>query len=159
MDATAKKMLLRKIPYGLYICTSRHEDEVSAMLCNWVCQASFDPPMVTLAVQNDAHSREVILASETFCLNLLPKGSRETASHFAQHHEQAGNKLEGWDYDRSEGLGLPVIPEAVGYIEMKVVGTLKGGDHDILLGEVVGAEVLNDGDLFTQADAGFNYAG
>lgn len=159
MDAEAKKSLLHKIPYGLYICTSKHEDETSSMLCNWVAQASFDPPMVSLAVQNDAHSHEIIRNSEVFCLNLLPKGARDTAAHFAQHYDQVGDKLEGREYELSDELGLPVIPEAVGYLELKVAGTLEGGDHDIVLGEIVGAKVLNDGDLFTQEDAGFDYAG
>lgn len=159
MDAQAKKSLLQKVPYGLYICTSKDGDETSSMLCNWVAQASFDPPLVTLAVQNDAHSHKVIWSSQAFCLNFLPQGARETAAHFAQHYDQVGNKLEGREYQLSDELGLPVIPDAVGYLELKVVGTLEGGDHDIVLGEVVGAKVLNDGDLYTQEDAGFDYAG
>jgi flavin reductase (DIM6/NTAB) family NADH-FMN oxidoreductase RutF len=159
MDAQAKKTLLQKIPYGLYVCTSKDGTETSAMLCNWVAQASFSPPMVTLAAQNDAHSHKVILGSGVFCLNLLPKGARDTAVHFAQHYDEVGDKLEDRDYDLSDELGLPVVPEAVGYIELKVVGTLEAGDHNVLLGEVVGATVLNDGPLYTQRDAGFDYAG
>jgi flavin reductase (DIM6/NTAB) family NADH-FMN oxidoreductase RutF len=159
MDAQAKKSLLQKVPYGLYICTSKDGDDTSSMLCNWVAQASFEPPMVTLSAQNDSHSYAVISKTKAFCLNLLPQGARDTASHFAQHHDQVGDKFEDREYDLSEELGLPVIPEAVGYLEMRVVGTLEGGDHNVILGEVVGAQVLNDGDLFTQSDAGFDYAG
>jgi flavin reductase (DIM6/NTAB) family NADH-FMN oxidoreductase RutF len=159
MDAKAKKTLLQKIPYGLYVCTSKDGAETSAMLCNWVAQASFSPPMMTLAVQNDAHSYKVIQSSGVFCLNLLPKGARDTAVHFAQHYDEVGDKLEDREHDSSDELELPVVPEAVGYIELRVVGTLEGGDHNIVLGEVVGATVLNDGPLYEQGDAGFDYAG
>lgn len=159
MDTQAKKTLLQKIPYGLYVCTSKDGSETSAMLCNWVVQASFSPPMVTLAIQNDAHSRAVIRRSGVFCLNLLPKGARDTAVHFAQHYDEVGDKLEGRDYEPSGELGLPVVPQAVGYLELRVVDSMEGGDHDVLLAEVVGAKVLNDGPLYTQADAGFDYAG
>lgn len=159
MDSQAKKTLLQKIPYGLYVCTSKDGNETSAMLCNWVAQASFSPPMVTLAVQNDAHSNKVIRSSGVFCLNLLPKGARDTAVHFAQHYDEVGDKLQDREYDPSDELGLPVVPDAVGYLELRVFGTVEGGDHDIFLGEVVGATVLNDTPLYTQGDAGFDYAG
>jgi hypothetical protein len=98
MDNVAKKTLLQKIPYGLYVCTSKDGTETSAMLCNWVAQASFDPPMMTLAVQNDSHSHAIIQRSRAFCLNFIPRGERDTAVHFAQHYDEVGDKLEDWDF-------------------------------------------------------------
>jgi flavin reductase (DIM6/NTAB) family NADH-FMN oxidoreductase RutF len=159
MDNVAKKTLLQKIPYGLYVCTSKDGTETSAMLCNWVAQASFDPPMMTLAVQNDSHSHAIIQRSRAFCLNFIPRGERDTAVHFAQHYDEVGDKLEDWDYKPSDELSLPVLPEAVGYVELRVVGMLEGGDHDVFLVEVVGATVLSNGPLYTKGEAGFDYAG
>ena len=50
MDAALKKSALRLFTYGLYAVTAKHGDEVSAMTVNWISQASFDPPMIMLAV-------------------------------------------------------------------------------------------------------------
>src|SRR5437764_9482304 len=52
MDEAAKKTVLRLFPYGLYAVTVKHSGEEHGMTANWVTQASFDPPMVVVAVEN-----------------------------------------------------------------------------------------------------------
>ena len=51
LDLDAKKVLLRKIPHGLFICTVREEDEVNGFTASWVTQGSFDPPLIEMAVR------------------------------------------------------------------------------------------------------------
>ncbi len=48
MDETAKKTVLRMIPYGLFVVSTRDGDTVNAAAVNWVTQASFAPPLVVL---------------------------------------------------------------------------------------------------------------
>ena len=50
MDEATKKSVLRLFTYGLFAVTASHEGEVSAMTANWLSQASFEPPMLMLAV-------------------------------------------------------------------------------------------------------------
>ena len=42
LDADAKKVLLRKIPHGLFICGVRNGDEVNGFTASWVTQGSFE---------------------------------------------------------------------------------------------------------------------
>ena len=46
LDADAKKVLLRKIPHGLFVCGVREGDEVNGFTASWVTQGSFEPPLV-----------------------------------------------------------------------------------------------------------------
>ena len=53
LNLEAKKILLRKIPHGLFICGVRDEDknEVNGFTASWVTQGSFTPPLVVMAVR------------------------------------------------------------------------------------------------------------
>ena len=48
LDADAKKVLLRKIPHGLFVCGVRDGDEVNGFTASWVTQGSFEPPLVVM---------------------------------------------------------------------------------------------------------------
>ena len=50
LDLEAKKVLLRKIPHGLFICGVREGDEINGFTASWVTQGSFEPPLVVMAV-------------------------------------------------------------------------------------------------------------
>ena len=57
----------------------------------------------------------------------------------------------------------PVLDGAAAFLECKVVQMVDvGGDHDILVGEVISAEILKPGevgDTLTLPDLGWSYAG
>ena len=71
LDLEAKKVLLRKIPHGLFICTVREGDEINGFTASWVTQGSFDPPLVVMAVRADGSSHGIIKRTGQFCLNVL----------------------------------------------------------------------------------------
>src|ERR687885_689387 len=43
MDEQANKTALRRIPYGLFLLTARHGEDVASATVNWVTQTSFGP--------------------------------------------------------------------------------------------------------------------
>src|SRR5438876_9405355 len=79
MDEAAKKTVLRHFPYGLYALTVRHDGEEHGMTANWVTQASFEPPMVAVAVENTSKTIAMIRDAHHFAVNLLQQGQRELA--------------------------------------------------------------------------------
>ena len=66
LDADAKKVLLRKIPHGLFICGVRNGDEVNGFTASWVTQGSFEPPLVVMGVRADSSSHAIIEATGKF---------------------------------------------------------------------------------------------
>ncbi len=156
-NATAKKAL-RMFTYGLYVVTSATEGEEAAMTANWVCQVSFEPRMVAVSIEKDAHSLMVIRRSGVFAVNVLEYGSRELAAQFSRLTSKVGNKLEGYSYTLGT-LGCPLLPHALSSIECRVVLDNPMGDHVLIVGEAVNASVNRDGDPLTMKEAGFKYAG
>src|SRR5262245_20779114 len=82
MNEQAKSDLLNKLTYGLYVATAASGDERGAMLITWVTQASFDPPMVAVAVQTGAHTTAVMKQSGAFALNFMGDEQRRAAGRF-----------------------------------------------------------------------------
>jgi flavin reductase (DIM6/NTAB) family NADH-FMN oxidoreductase RutF len=158
MDEAAAKKALRMFSYGLYMVSSATEDDVSAMTANWITQVSFHPRMVAVAVEQDAHSLEVIRKSGVFAVNVYESGQRELAAHFSRLTAKVGNKLKGREYTRGS-TGCPLIPEALAAVECRVVSEQPAGDHVLFIGEVVDAHVNREGEPLTMKEAGFRYSG
>lgn len=159
MNEQAKSDLLNKLPYGLYVLTSAAGEERGGMLVTWVMQASFDPPLVAVAMQNTAHTYGVVKQSGTFALSLMADEQRKQAGAFGQEHAKVGDKLAKFANQPGPATGSPVLSDAIGFLECRVRSWLPGGDHDIALAEIVGAEQLRDAALMTTASSGMGYAG
>jgi flavin reductase (DIM6/NTAB) family NADH-FMN oxidoreductase RutF len=76
------------------------------------------------------------------------------ARHFGTQSGRDLDKLAGHRW-RPGALGAPILEAAAAYLECRVAGSTAAGDHEIVLGEVVGGDVIDDtADLMTYAQTG-----
>jgi flavin reductase (DIM6/NTAB) family NADH-FMN oxidoreductase RutF len=144
MDDNAKKTALRMIPYGLYVLTAENKGgEVAAGTVNWVTQASFQPPLVAVAVKTDAHAHSLIKETGAFALNVLGKDHGPMAFTFFKPAQKDGQTISGQAY-HAGSTGSPVLDDAPAFVECRLVGTVEKGDHSVFVGEVVDAGVKKD---------------
>ncbi|MEO1132450.1 MAG: flavin reductase family protein [Cyanobacteria bacterium J06639_1] len=158
LDKQAKKTVLRWIPHGLYVCGVKEGDEVNGFTASWVMQASFEPPLVVNCVKQDSRSHAMIAASEVFALSVLESGQKELAQKFFQPLRRVGNKFEDVEFYQNE-TGCPIIKDALGYVECRVVGSVDRGDHTVYVGEVIAAGVHREGKPLLLEETGWNYGG
>ncbi len=160
MDLEAKKTVLRQFPYGLYAVTVAHGGEEHGMTANWVSQAAFEPPMIVVAVENTSKTIDLIRDAHHFGINVLQQGQRELAGKLGRSSEQAPQKLKGIKTKPGPVAGTPMLTDALGWVECRVVATLPSGDHTLVLGEVVAAGVEHpDAKSLTLQETGFKYSG
>jgi flavin reductase (DIM6/NTAB) family NADH-FMN oxidoreductase RutF len=159
MDTATKKTVLRMFTYGLYAVTAKHGDEVSMMTVNWIVQSSFEPPMLTLAVEVDSHSCRVIEASGAFAVNIYESGQRELAGQLGKTFAKHPEKHNGLAWKPGPATGSPLLEAALGWVECKVVNTLPSGDHLLFVAEVVDVGLNREGIPLTLKETGFKYAG
>src|SRR5437764_14309569 len=96
MDADAKKIALRMIPYGLYVLTAEGKDgKVTASTVNWVTQSAFQPPLVVVGVKADSGAHAIIKESKTLAQNILGKDQNGQAVTFVKALEREGNPIGG----------------------------------------------------------------
>jgi flavin reductase (DIM6/NTAB) family NADH-FMN oxidoreductase RutF len=159
MDPAVKKTVLRMFTYGLHAVTARHGDAASGMTVNWITQTSFDPPMLALAAEVESKTRSLIEASGAFAVNVYASGQRELAGQLGRTWAKHPEKFDGLAWKPGPATGSPVLDEALGWVECKVVSKMPSGDHVLYLAEVVEAGLNREGEPLTLKEAGFKYAG
>lgn len=161
-EDTVKEALMR-MPYGFYSITSRSDDDVNAMVANWVMQTSFTPRLMAMGLAKKSHSLGVIEAGRVFAINIFNKEDKEAIMPFSGGRAKRPEKMENANYTPGPETGCPILEGAAAYIECKVKQMVDiGGDHIILVGEPVNAGILKEGevtDTLTLPHMGWSYAG
>jgi flavin reductase (DIM6/NTAB) family NADH-FMN oxidoreductase RutF len=158
VDNSVKKQVLRTFTYGLYAISCADEGEVNIFTANWLTQVSFDPPLLTLSVENDSKSLPMILHSGKFMVNVLRSGDRELAGQLGKSAIQHPNKLAGIAYTIGPN-GCPVLQSALAWVACTVRHTVEAGDSTLLVAEVVDVGIIGEGQPLTMVEAGFRHAG
>ncbi len=159
MDLQAKRIALRKIPHGVYVVGLKDGDQLNAFTATWLTQVSFTPPLVALGIKKNSHSFQMIRDGRVFSVNLLGKDQKSVAEHFVKPASVVGEKLIQVKH-RPGKTGAPILEEAIAYFECEVREIAnEGGDHAVVIGEVVEAGVHKDEPAMTLMDTGWHYGG
>jgi flavin reductase (DIM6/NTAB) family NADH-FMN oxidoreductase RutF/rubredoxin len=143
---------LYKISYGMYVISSRKGDKLNGQIANTVFQVTSDPPAVAVCINKQNLTWECISESKAFSVSIL---SVDTPLNFIGLFGFKG----GRDMDKFKDVnykigstGSPVVLEnAVGYLEVRVTGSMDVNTHTLYVGDVVEAEVISDGEPMTYA--------
>ena len=158
VDPAARKAVLRMFTYGLYAVGVARGDDRNMFTANWLTQASFEPPLITLSVENDSHSIDLIRETGVFTVSVFGDDQKEQAAALGKRWHLRPDKLK--DMSHKIGVtGCPYLADSLGYLECAIVDSMRAGDSTLLLAEIVNAEVLREGTPLTMAAAGFRHAG
>jgi flavin reductase (DIM6/NTAB) family NADH-FMN oxidoreductase RutF len=159
LDQKAKKVMLRKIPHGLYICGVKEGEEMNGFTVSWLMQSSFEPPLVVNCVKKGTTSHTMIQNTQVFAISFLESGQKDLAASFFQPKTRVGNKFENVEFYEGAETGCPIIKDSLGYIECEVVGTVEEGDHTVYVGEVIASGIHREGDQLLLSSTGWEYGG
>jgi flavin reductase ActVB len=102
---------------------------------------SLDPPLVLVCLQRDADCYQAFIEAESFTVSILAAGQSEIAVRFAT---KAIDKFHGSPVTTTPKISLPRIEGASGWLECRIDSRHDGGDHTILVGEVLNAGTGDD---------------
>jgi flavin reductase (DIM6/NTAB) family NADH-FMN oxidoreductase RutF len=98
---------------------------------------SLDPPLVLICLGHEITNIDLFRSASHFGLNVLAEDQQSLSDRFARK-----------GYDRFEGLvwqaghsGVPLLPGCLAQIECAVHQRVSVGDHDILIGNMLSAEI------------------
>jgi flavin reductase (DIM6/NTAB) family NADH-FMN oxidoreductase RutF len=158
MSEAAKASVLGQFRYGFYALTVKHQGDEHGIAAMWVSQASFDPAMVVVAIENNSKTIGMVRDAHHFALNVLRQGQRELAAKLGRASATTPHKLKGIKTKPAPTSGAPILAEALGWLDCRVVATLPSGDHTLVLGEVLEAGVEQPGATpLTPEEAGLSY--
>jgi flavin reductase (DIM6/NTAB) family NADH-FMN oxidoreductase RutF len=146
--------LFRRLSTGVYVVGVAHEGRVNAFTAAWITQVSFDPLLVALSINPENFSYLLLKRSNAFVINVLTGDQLDLARHFGTQSGKDMDKLAGHRWHPAT-LGAPVLEQAAAYLECRVSGWSGAGDHELVLGEAVGGDVIDDtADLMSYAQTG-----
>ncbi len=133
-----RRRVLWSLPYGLYIVGSRSGARRNAMTLNWATQVSFDPKLVGISVEKQALTHELIGEGGAFSVNTVDREDRAIVRKFTKPVEvdDAASTLNGLAFHDGR-TGVPILDQAVAWVECEVRNPVDCGGHTLFIGEVV----------------------
>ena len=130
----AFRAAMRRLAGAVNIVTSASGDRRAGMTATAVCSVSADPPTILVCINRHAATRDVVVASGVFCVNILRAEDWELSTAFggAMPAEQRFGSRH-WSV---EGTGAPVLADALCALDCCVVQTIEHATHSIFLGVV-----------------------
>lgn len=144
--------VLHQISYGMYIVGSRKGDSINGQTCNTVIQVSSEPLIISACINKGNLTHDFIDDSGVFAVSIL---SQDTPlgliGRFGFKSGREVDKFEGIDYKLGETKAPIVLDNTLAYLEAKVINRVDVGTHTIFIGELVAAEVIQEGEPMTYA--------
>lgn len=108
------------------------------MTANSFTSVSLKPPLVLVCVLREAAMHGAILEGESFAVSVLSAQQEKVARHFANHARPRGDReFELVDCVPGRHTGVPIVCDALSWVECGLVAVYDGGDHSIFLGSVL----------------------
>ena len=121
-------------PTGVTVVTAvGPRREIIGITANSFSSVSLDPPLVLFSLDRRAHSLTAFLQTQHFAVNVLSAEQEALSNQFAK---ALGEKWQGVEYITWDS-GCPILKGALACFECKIRHTYQGGDHVILVGEVL----------------------
>lgn len=158
-----RRRVLWKMPYGLYVVGSHHDGRRQGMTLNFATQLSFDPKLVGISVERTALTHELIRHGAAFSLCLIDLEDRAIVRKFVKPVEvdEEAKTLNGFAFHDGPVTGVPVLDQAVAWLECQVRQEVACGQHTLFIGEVVdcGFQRPEDTPVLRMEDTRMNYGG
>ena len=134
--------VLMPLPVTLVI-TKRPDGRLNAMTASWVMPVSRNPPLIAVAIAPKRFTYECLKANPEFTVCVLPPEMQDIAWYCGTVSGRAENKVD--KLVKEKGLKLvnlskvstPGIEGSLAIIGCKLWQDYDGGDHRIIVGEVV----------------------
>jgi len=121
---------------GVTIVTARQGETLAGFTANAFTSVSLDPPLVLVCIGLSNNTLDVIRSSGAFAINILTADQEELARCFAINGPEKYERFCSATHHR-EQTGSPILNGSLAWIDCRLFAIHPGGDHLILIGEVV----------------------
>ena len=135
-DARTLRDALGCFATGVTVVTCLGADgEPAGLTVNSFTSVSLDPPLLLVNLAKKAASAAALIAASHFAVNVLQTGQQPASIRFSTRDE---DRFGATPWECGEA-GAPILAESLGVFECEHHAVHDGGDHHILIGQVVKA--------------------
>ncbi|ONI72497.1 reductase [Kribbella sp. ALI-6-A] len=131
------RAVLGRFASGITIMSTLQGGVAHAMTANAFTSVSLEPPLVLVCVDKGVRMHEAVLSRGDWAVSVLAAGDRAVAERFARSGRDLYSQFDGIDTVPGPKTGCPVIAGALSWLECRTWATYDGGDHTIVVGEVL----------------------
>lgn len=153
------RAVMSRFATGVTVMTCRCVEEPHGMTANAVTSVSLDPLLVLVCVGHDTEMRPLVREAGAFGLSILPATAQALSNHFADASRPSGHAQFGSVRTHRAQTGAPLLEGALAWLDCEIWRIHDGGDHDIVVGEVVACGVGPDAPALGYYRSGYTTIG
>ena len=120
---------------GVAVVTTKDEDTLpSGMTINSFSSVSLEPPLILWSLSLESARLDIFQRAEYFAINILAANQLDLCQHFSLTKSDLFADIS-W---QPSAHGQPILDGVVASLECRTWKLYEGGDHIIILGEVLG---------------------
>ena len=141
IEAQELRRVLGYFATGVTVITTKDKDGTpNGLTANAFVSLSLEPPLVIISVDKKATCYACFEPDNGFTVNFLSEDQEEISRRFATKGADKFADLK-W---RAGGNGAALIDGALGSVECKIIQCHDGGDHTIVVGEILNVSANGD---------------
>ena len=135
------KQAMRVYPQGVTVATTTGPSGPTGLTVSSFTSVSLEPPLVLISIAKGSAIHDLFREAKAYTINFLADDQKSVSDRFAGR-TKVKDRFEGLKF--SNGVtGSPIIDGVRVAIECRAWQVYEGGDHSILIGEVVSAKTYN----------------
>jgi flavin reductase (DIM6/NTAB) family NADH-FMN oxidoreductase RutF len=125
-------------PTGVTLLTTRAPDGADhGMTANSVTSVSLDPMLLLVCVEHASRLHAALLASGLWGISVLPADAESLSRRLARRGHSTAEALAKVPHHRGPLTGALLLDGALSTVECRTWATHPGGDHTVVIGEVL----------------------
>ena len=144
-DSDALRAAMRAWSAGVTVVTAKHEDEQHGMTVNSFTSISLSPALITISLQQNTRTHELVMKSRAFGLTILAADQTAVSDLFAGRKPEVQDRFA---ILKTETLvtGSPLIVGGLSWLDCRVVHPYDAGMNTLFISEVVAASGTGSGE-------------
>jgi len=147
VDPTTFRAVMGSFLTGVSVMTTHVDGVPHGMTASAIASVSLEPPLVLVCVERTTLMADRVQEAGVFALSFLAGDQAELSNRFAVGDREEGESEFAGVATRTAMTGARLLEGATGTLDCRVYSIADGGDHLVVIGEVVGADVGSDAPL------------
>jgi len=144
VDPAVFRRTVGRFPTGICVVTTRDAGIDHAMTVNSFSSVSLDPLLVLICVELEARFHDAVISAGFWGVSILDGSGRAVADWLATRGRPLHGQLDRAPHRRGPATGVALLSSATGTLECRTEAVHPGGDHSIVVGAVVSAQMSEE---------------
>jgi flavin reductase len=144
-DPDAFRQASGQFATGIVVIAATADGVTHAMTVNAFTSVSLEPLLVLVCVEKAARFHDAVLAAGTWAVSVLSEDAEKAARWLATRGRPLEGQLAQHPHHRGAVTGAPILDDALSSLECRTYAVHEGGDHTIVVGEVLAVSAPPDG--------------